>query len=267
MAMKVTYKHLIGAAAICSSVSVSMSSMAAMLEPFRAAQLVKSESAQAPFIEIPLAKIARVGRGWEPEQVTRIAGEKTATLYKIDRNADLEEVIRHYQTQLTDYSILYQCEARACGSANAWANNFFGDYLLYGADGSQWLAAAQDNAGNYLTIYINRRGAGDVMVRLDEVLPEQNSVDDGIIAQMDVSDIPRIRRFLNDYPDRHLIAFVIGDRNTPESAIVSGDEHISKLRELLPLEAQSQVRFINSAQIAAERYGSNRVLFMFSPDN
>ena len=238
------------------------------VDSYREAQLVKSSSLAEQFVEIPLSKIQRAGRGWEPETVIRLKGDYFSSLYKINRNALISDVYAHYRSQmLTDErSILFECESRSCGSSNAWANNFFGDYLLYGSDQSQFLLVVKNNQDVYQILYINRRGAGDVMVRLDEgKSTEANDTEFDIVAQMDVEDIPRIRRFVNDLPaGQNVVGFVTSQKTGGLSAIKSGDQLISTVSAGLGDRLKDKVRFINLADLGRESLGVNRISFVYA---
>lgn len=247
----------------CSFVSADVSKV----DPYRDAQLVKSQSEVGILVEVPLSKIRRAGSGWEPEEVIRLEGDHFTSLYKINRNALLEEVYSHYRAELqkSGQEIVFECESRSCGSSNAWANNFFKDYLLYGADQSQFLLVVKDSAEAYQILYLNRRGAGDVMVRLDQVKPVKlQDTEFGIVAQMDAQDIPRIRRFVRDLSsDQSVIAFVTSSREGNRSAIGSGDQLIAAIEAGLGDQLKAKVRFINLADLGRESLGINRVSFVY----
>ncbi|WP_417527026.1 DUF4892 domain-containing protein [Marinomonas shanghaiensis] len=237
------------------------------IEPYREAQLVKSNSQAGQFVEIPLGKISRAGSGWEPERVERLEGDLFSSLYKIHRNAVLSDVYGHYRSQMTvdGRTVLFECDSRSCGSSNAWANNFFGDYLLYGPDQSQFLLVVKNPQDIYQVLYINRRGAGDVMVRLDEVKSAQaNGTEFEIVAQMDVQDIPRIRRFVSALSaGQTLVGFVTSQKTAGLSALESGDQLISVMQAGLGDRFQDRVRFINLADLGRESLGVNRVSFVY----
>jgi len=254
---------------LCLLVFFSSFSFAGVLgiEPYRDAQLVKSSSQAEQFVEVPLSKIRRAGSGWEPETVIRLKGDYFSSLYKINRNALLPDVYAHYRSQMVSdgHSILFECDSRSCGSSNAWANNFFGDYLLYGSDQSQFLLVVKNKQDIYQVLYINRRGAGDVMVRLDEV-KTVNSQDTefNIVAQMDVQDIPRIRRFVSELtPGQNVVAFVTSQKTGTLSAIEAGDELISVTMAGLGDQLKTKVRFINLADLGRESLGVNRISFVY----
>ena len=237
------------------------------VEAYRGAQLVKSEAQENQSIEIPLGKIQRSGRGWEPESVLRVTGSVFRSLYKIERNVPLESVFAYYKDALlTDgQKVVFQCESRSCGSSNAWANNFFNNYLLYGADASQMLMVVQDEHDDYQVVYINRRGAGDIMVHLDSVaLMAVQDSEFEVAAQMAVDDFPRIRRFLRDLPaGQRVVGFVTSQKAGRLSSIEQGDRYIDALKSGIGEQLSQQVRFINVADMGRDLLGQNRVSFVY----
>ncbi|MEP2617343.1 MAG: DUF4892 domain-containing protein, partial [Marinomonas sp.] len=236
------------------------------VEPHRGAQLIKSHSDISVSVEVPLDKIGRAGSGWEPEKVIRLQGDHFTSLYKIDRNVLLEDVYSHYRSELQSagQEVVFECSSRSCGSSNAWANNFFKDYLLYGSDQSQFLLVVKSDQGVYQVLYLNRRGAGDVMVRLDQVRPvEVRDTEFDIVAQMDIQDTPRIRRFINDLSEgQRVVAFVTSRRNGRLSAVEYGDQLIANAEAGLGDQLKTKVRFINLADLGLVSLSVNRVSFV-----
>lgn len=259
--------HKLFGAVLSSLLVFSVDSFAAATEvpTFRGAQIIKSEPVESSYIEIPLSKIYRSGRGWEPEKVELIEGTAYQTLYKIGRNVPLDAVVDFYRKavmSINDNKVLFQCESRACGSSNAWANNFFEDYLLYGADANQSLLVAKDNSEHYWILYINRRGAGDVMVRLDEVVPAGSAGHVDILAQHNANDIPRIRRTISELSDlESVVAFVTSEAGD-DDAVATGDRYISEIKAGINPNERSAIRFINLANMGDPAYGAHRVIFV-----
>ena len=254
---------------LCLLAFFSSFSLAGVLgiEPYRDAQLIKSNSQAGQLVEVPLSKIRRAGSGWEPESVIRLNGDYFTSLYKINRNTLLSDVYSHYRSQMLSdgRSVLFECESRSCGSSNAWANDFFGDYLLYGADQDQFLLVVKNKQDVYQVLYINRRGAGDVMVRLDEVKSvNSQETEFNIVAQMDVQDTPRIRRFVNDLQTgQNVVGFVTSQKTGTLSAIEAGDQLISAVIAGLGDQLKEKVRFINLADLRRESLGINRISFVY----
>lgn len=256
-------KLTLGLLMVLSSVALNAAPLG--VNDYRDAQLIKSRTDSQVAVEVPLAKIQRSGRGWEPEKVLRLTGDLTTSLYKIDRNASLESVYQHYRDQLTaaDQTLLFECSSRNCGSSNAWANDFFGEYLLYGSEQSQSLLVVQSPNNRYQILYINRRGAGDVMVRLDQLSLSSVSTGRNILAQLEISDVPRIRRFLNDLPEgQGLVGFVTSESQNGVSAIAIGDRQIDNLISALGARLANKVRFINIANMGKDNLGVNRITFV-----
>lgn len=260
-------RHIIALSLLATISSFSFANILT-IEPYRDAQLVKSRSQAEEWVSVPLGKIGRSGRGWEPESVIRVQGDYLTSLHKINRSADLTAIFAHYRAQMLtkNRTILFECESRACGSGNAWANDFFNDYLLNGADQNQYLLVVKDQQELYQTLYINRRGAGDVMVRIDEVKSaESYGTEFNIVAQMDAQDTPRIRRFVRDLPeDQKVIGFVTSKKTGVANAIESGDQLIQQIQAGLGDQLRDKVRFINVADLGVESLGVNRISFVYA---
>lgn len=252
------------------SAGASFAAQDVEIPTYRGAQIVKSTPVENSYIEIPLAKIYRSGRGWEPEKVEVVEGTAVQTLYKIGRNVPMDSVEKFYQEaiqkSLTNAEMLFSCESRACGSSNAWANNFFNDYLLYGSDSSQSLWVLRDQSMQYWVVYLNRRGAGDVMVRVDQIIPKGNKLDIDILAQLNATDVPRIRRFLSSLDSLEgLVAFVTSEADE-RSALRVGDSYIEEVQRGLKPNERSAIRFINLANMGNSTYGAHRVIFVRYPN-
>lgn len=246
-------------------ISLPVSAVEAGLPVYRGAEIIKSAPLENTYIEIPLAKIYRSGRGWEPEKVETVEGSSIQTLYKIGRNvpmSSVEDFYRQVMDGIEGGELLYSCQSRACGSSNAWANNFFNDYLLYGPDSSQSLWVVKDARMHYWVVYLNRRGAGDVMVRVDEVIPKGSDMGIEILAQLNATDVPRIRRFLNTLDSYDgLVAFITSAADE-RTAIDVGDAYIEEIRLGLNPDERAGIRFINLANMGNTTYGTHRVIFV-----
>lgn len=129
-------------------------------EPYKGAALIKFEQEKQSEYSIPLANLKKSGRSWVPIRAEIVQGDISSNLFQFARDVDLTRLYDFYKNQLSDASsILYECQGRTCGSSNAWANNFFNDYRLYGADANQSLLVTSLNDNNqYQVVYLNRRG-------------------------------------------------------------------------------------------------------------
>ncbi len=259
--------HIIALSLLATISSFSFANILT-IEPYRDAQLVKSLSQAEEWVSVPLGRIGRSGRGWEPESVIRVQGDYLTSLHKIDRSADISTIVAHYRAQMLtkNRTILFECESRSCGSSNAWANDFFNDYLLNGADQNQYLLVVKGQQELYQMLYINRRGAGDVMVRIDEVKSADSyGTEFSIVAQLDALDIPGIRRFVRDLPTgESVIGFVTSKKTATKNAVDSGDQLIQQIQAGLGEQLKDNVRFINVADLGVESLGVNRISFVYA---
>ena len=260
--MRILYGAVLSSLLVLSGNSVAA---ATQMPTFRGAEIVKSEPVENAYIEVPMSKIYRSGRGWEPEIVELVQGTSYQTLYKIGRNVPLDSVMDFYRQSIMsipDQVVLFDCQSRACGSSNAWANNFFNDYLLYGADANQSLMVTRDGRGHYWVLYINRRGAGDVMVRLDEIIPTGQGGDIEILAQLNATDIPRIRRTVSELSNLESVVGFVTSEAGEFDAVTTGDRYIKTIKAGLNPSERSTIRFINLANMGNPAYGSHRVIFV-----
>jgi len=184
-------------------------------------------------------------------------------LYKFGRGESLEPIYNHYEQQLKDSaSILYECTGRTCGSSNAWANNFFNDYRLYGADSNQTLlvvANEDDLNTEYQVLYLNRRGAGDVMLRLDSIVSHTVVEDTDLVFQVSLNDKVAIRRYLDSInEDQSVYVLITSPANlTPSKAFQVAQGQIEALKISLGQELSDNISFINFGNQANPIYGEN----------
>ena len=238
---------------------------AASITPYRDAQVENTAISNNHNYVIPLSKIQRSGRGWSPEKVLDVDAQVTRFTFKIPRSNDLSEVYRFYlnQIKLAGNDIIFECNGRSCGSSNAWANNFFNDYRLYGADDNQSLVVVQ-NPDYYHVMYLNRRGAGDVMVRIDQVTPAiGNSANPFFQQQLSVFDLPKIRRFIEDKADGdRYFAIITANSNTPVESFEKAAIYINDIKLGLGTRLQADIEFINLGNSDTTLYGEDKVTFI-----
>jgi hypothetical protein len=240
-------------------------SAASSILPYREAKVENTTILNNHNYVIPLSKIQRAGRGWAPEKVLDIDAQVTRFTFKIPRSNDLEEVYRFYLNQIkqADTDIIFECDGRSCGSSNAWANNFFDDYRLYGTDDNQSLVVLQ-NEQLYHVMYINRRGAGDVMVRIDQVAPIMGSmVNPFFEQQLSVLELPKIRRFIEEKAEGgRYFAVVTANAESPSESFEKASAYINEVKLGLGLRLQADIEFINLGNSNIEIYGESKITFI-----
>lgn len=96
-----------------------------------------------------------------PEASERVRGDLTRILYQIPNGFTGQDVYDFFvdQMQLRGYSELFTCAGRACGSSENWANDIFGNRILYGPVRNQfYLAMGSDPSGQfYVSAYVITR--------------------------------------------------------------------------------------------------------------
>ena len=106
-----------------------------------------------------------------------VVATRESRTYFVTGEERVERVKTYYQTQLAALGeIVFSCSGRECGRSNHWANDIFGDPLLYGPEAAQQytLLRLADDGVSYLQAYIAQRGNGKIYVRV-EILRQSQS--------------------------------------------------------------------------------------------
>ena len=97
----------------------------------------------------------------EPEASERVRGKLTRILYEASNSFSGQDVYDFFveQMQLRGYRELFTCAGRACGSSDYWANDIFGNRILYGPVRNQfYLAMGSEPPGQfYVSAYVITR--------------------------------------------------------------------------------------------------------------
>lgn len=111
---------------------------------------------------VVLSAPKRISNTLEIEKQASVSGAATVRLYELKSSAQLNNVFDYYVDALSAKGdVLFQCEKRACGSSNYWANTIFDEHKLYGRDSDQYYLASvhRDGEKEYWTvIYIVKNG-------------------------------------------------------------------------------------------------------------
>ncbi|TBR42197.1 DUF4892 domain-containing protein [Marinomonas agarivorans] len=244
------------------------------VKEYRGVEVLKRDVVDNTDYILPLSKIKRsAGRDWQPEEVRFLQGNISRSLYKFGRSADLQAIYSHYYSEiLHDAEILFECAGRNCGSSNAWANNFFKEYRLYGSDDSQFLIVTKHTSQPlYRVLYLNRRGAGDIFVRLDHVTAAErvvdttnSSINSPIALQTEINDFLRIRRYIETAPANKSITVLVttSKRLSSEQAVQQGRAYIKSIKKSLGERLVSRVTFINLAAFGQDEFGEDLVTLL-----
>lgn len=235
------------------------------LKEYRGAEVIKSDLIKNTEYILPLGNLKRLGRGWQPSNSILLQGDRVMSLYKFGRSMELNRIYEHYQEQLlVKATVLYECSGRKCGSSNVWANSFFKEYQLYGPDDNQFLLVTHDKSnGLYQILYMNRRGAGDIIVYIDRVQLRESAADDkkNIAFQTEVLNTTKIRLYLESQPSNEkYIALVSANKQLSANAAISqAGDHINEIKGDLGVRLSSRIRFINIASFGQIEFGEELI--------
>lgn len=125
---------------------------------------------------LALGRMQRVDGRVSPSRDERLQGRLTRITYEVPSGFTAEEVYRFWRDQLLSggQSPLFECQGRGCGSSNFWANDKFGNRILYGPETNQYYMAStfqstrdQQAVTGYAALYAITRANRRVYVHLD----------------------------------------------------------------------------------------------------
>lgn len=89
---------------------------------------------------VPTGAMRKVRGVWAPEESERLDGTRSVFTWRILDAYPAGELLEEMTSALLALDgsrVLYECEARACGSSAQWANRVFSQRVLYGREASQ----------------------------------------------------------------------------------------------------------------------------------
>ena len=111
-----------------------------------------------------------------PEASERLRGRLTRILYEIPDGFGGQDVSDFFVEQMRSrgYSELFSCTGRACGSSEYWANDIFGNRILYGPVRNQfYLAMGSEPPGQFfVSAYVITRSNRQLLAYLEIIEPE-----------------------------------------------------------------------------------------------
>jgi hypothetical protein len=147
---------------LIASLLYGASCVAGTLDMYRGAVVVHDKTERERDTTIVLSAPKRISNALEIERQEQVFGAVSSRIYELKNSAQLKEVFDYYLEGFSSGStILFQCEKRACGSSNYWANTIFDEHKLYGRDSDQYyLAAVERGLGSdkWTMLYIVQNG-------------------------------------------------------------------------------------------------------------
>ena len=111
-----------------------------------------------------------------PEASERLRGRLTRILYEISDGFTGQDVIDFFveQMRFRGYNELFSCAGRACGSSEYWANDIFGNRILYGPVSNQfYLAMGSEPPGRFfISAYVITRINRQLLAWVEIIEPE-----------------------------------------------------------------------------------------------
>lgn len=178
---------------------------------FPGASITDYRQASNTVYRLPLGRMQRVDGQVAPSRSERLTGDLYRITYEIPDGFTAEDAFEHFREQLlsTDEVAQYECQGRGCGSSNYWANDVFGNRVLYGpVEGQYYMASSYRSSQNgravqgYAALYTVTRGNRRVYAHLDFLeLPDGSSepplavTPDAILRQLEQSRavaVPRL---------------------------------------------------------------------------
>ncbi|MEX2469802.1 MAG: DUF4892 domain-containing protein [Pseudohongiellaceae bacterium] len=167
-----------------------------LLDRFPDSTLEEIEVVEDANYSLVLGSLRRQRQEVVPENSARLRGDVTKLTYQASQNFTGGEVYEYFVEQLDQrgYEVLYSCTGRGCGSSNYWANDIFGNRILYGPERNQYFMAVRVGTDNdavaHMSIYVITRANRRIYAYV-EIVEEEAS--EGVV---DVSS-PELLAALN----------------------------------------------------------------------
>jgi hypothetical protein len=127
-----------------------------------------------------LGAIERIKGAIKPEGEVRLAGRLSSWLWKMPVGHDIDESFGFIRKQIEDSAItLFDCEGRACGLSNDFANRVFSQSILYGRDSAQkyWVGLESGKQDTLWLIYGGQRSNQKVYLYAEKLVLNKGEVD------------------------------------------------------------------------------------------
>tara|TARA_Y100000766_G_C18747460_1_gene526729 strand:- start:24 stop:722 length:699 start_codon:yes stop_codon:yes gene_type:complete len=120
-----------------------------------------------------------------------LRGDITKIIYEIAPEFTGQDVFDYFINEATErhYKNLFSCSGRECGSSNYWANDVFGNRVLYGPERNQYYSVfetASDGREDFIAMYIITRGNRRVYAYFEFIEPG------GAQSRIDIFDSDRL---------------------------------------------------------------------------
>ncbi len=176
----------LGAMAFTALLSSATFAQSQVLMDFPQAELEEERAISSASHQVMLSPIREVGSELRAERSQRLAVEGSGRLLEIAPGITRQDAWRWYleQLQTRNASLLFQCSGRECGRSNVWANQVFGQAMLYGRDARQdyLVAGFEDREGQrwLVVLYTVTKGNQREYIWLEQLRMADDAVLEGI---------------------------------------------------------------------------------------
>ncbi|MEO9525203.1 MULTISPECIES: DUF4892 domain-containing protein [Marinobacter] len=135
-----------------------------MPDPFPQSSLETTTTIRSPGHLVLFSPVREVNDEIRSETMARLPVQGEGRLYEIARDSSRAKARDHYRRllQARGAQVLFECSGIGCGRSNVWANQIFGQRVLYGRDATQdYLVAGttESDGSRWLTlVYTVTRG-------------------------------------------------------------------------------------------------------------
>jgi hypothetical protein len=116
-----------------------------------------------------MGRVDRIRRELRVEDQLRLEATQESVTYQMPDGVSVDEVVQHFREALGG-DLLFRCEGRGCGRSNDWANQIFGQAILYGPDVNQHYSA-REWQDRLVALYVIERGNRRVYAHLKFLEP------------------------------------------------------------------------------------------------
>ncbi|MGO1501811.1 MAG: DUF4892 domain-containing protein [Marinobacter sp.] len=155
---------LVGTVLLTSSAFANAALPEALPKAFAQSTLEATTPIESSGHLVLFSPVREVNNQIRSESMARLPVSGEGRLYRIARDANRREARAHYLELLRERGaqVLFECSGIRCGRSNVWANQIFGQSVLYGRDATQdYLVAGvvADDGSRWLTsVYTVTRG-------------------------------------------------------------------------------------------------------------
>ena len=127
--------------------------------PFERVEVIDESHFQGDWV-LPLSHYQKVDGVWRLSASTLVKGKVSKKIYQIHSTHSFQQAESKLKAWVKDQGeALYQCEERACGSSNDWANQVFEDKRLNGLPNKQTYYSLKTKEG-FVSLYLVQRPTG-----------------------------------------------------------------------------------------------------------